>query len=173
MSVTDRRPASPAAPARRAPANEWGVYDPSVAGIQALFARLGADDPEDEAPPPRRTRRASTARQKATDDTSGVGLAIAEAIARAQQQRSPAPAAIVVATPSQTAPPAVAAAPPRPATRRAPTAMWVRSVSVAPTLDLPRDEVLGIFADLRIPAPVALVQYARGARIGTIRVIEP
>ena len=41
MSLRPRRSTSPA-PADRPPVDEWGIYDPSQAGLEALFDRLDA-----------------------------------------------------------------------------------------------------------------------------------
>jgi hypothetical protein len=158
MSALESRKPGAVVP-KPAPMNEWGVYDPSVAGIAALFARLYPANAPTEPISRRRARRSAAARKKPAD-TNGVGLAIAEAIARAEKKQG----RHVADTPRL----AVEAR----RERRAPTAMWMRAVSVAHASES-RDDILGIFADLRIPAPVALVQYARGCRIGRIRIVEP
>ncbi len=161
MSTLARRSANATVPAV-AVVNEWGVYDPAVAGIEALFARI---DPHglrrEREPQPRRRKRASR-RPSPSRDTEGVGLAIAQAIERARQL------SVALPTPAVANQPASAVARPAPS-RRAVTAMWLRTGSpVCPAP--PIDAVHGIFGTLRLPPAVALVQYARGCQIGSINI---
>lgn len=164
-----RLPAPPGStPAGRPPANEWGVYDPTVAGLEALLSRIEAEsltaraDPAPAREPVRPTATRTTRRPRR--DTAGVGRAIAEAIARAERQRE-----------QQLAP---GAAPERMArgesrvealrSTAAPPAMWLRAAAPTPTDPAPpRDR--GILDTLRLPRAVAEVEYARGCRIGSVR----
>ncbi|MDP1572245.1 MAG: hypothetical protein Q8L86_19780 [Vicinamibacterales bacterium] len=155
--------------------NEWGVYDPAVAGIEALFNRVDPDGMRRERERESRPRRKTGTRKAAVgDDVSGVGLAIAEAVARARQhpvtletRHATAAALVPMATPA--AEPVAEPAPPRP--RRAVTAMWLRAMAMAST-DAPPEAFHGIFGMLRLPVAVALVQYARGCRIGQIHIVD-
>jgi hypothetical protein len=152
--------AKPAADA----ANEWGVYDPAVAGMEAVFARV---DPEGL----RRTREApvrrSPRRKAARRDKGGVGLAIKEAVARARQE---SPAAL---SPAELTEPAVSKVPRADRSPRQPRsrpAIWLRAAAGAPDPRVEHDTIHGIFGTLAVPATVALVQYARGCRIATVHI---
>jgi hypothetical protein len=169
MATLDARRASSRTAASRQPVNEWGVYDPAIAGIEALFARIDPDGRKRAADRRRTPGRPAPRRRRArhASDSTGVCLAIAEAIARAQQQAPPPPDPVVVAA-AETAMPA----PSRARARRAPTAMWVRTLTAMDSeTEVPvHDNVLGIFAELRITPSVALIQYGRGCRISEIRI---
>ncbi len=72
---------------KRPPANdrvpitdEWGIYDPAKAGMQALFARLGRPVLRASAKSARQERRRAFRPERTAD---GVGLAIEEAMIRA------------------------------------------------------------------------------------------
>lgn len=161
MSTVARRSANTTVPAVTA-VNEWGVYDPAIAGIEALLARVDPHGLRREREPQPRRRKTRSRRPSARRDTDGVGLAIAQAIERARQQSVALPAPSVTERPAP-----VVVRPSRP--RRTVTAMWLRTGSpVCPAP--PIDAVFGIFGTLRLPPAVALVQYARGCRIGTIRI---
>ncbi|MEP7116457.1 MAG: hypothetical protein ABI880_02675 [Acidobacteriota bacterium] len=62
------------------PTDEWGIYDPAKAGMQALYARLGRPVIRASAKKQRQERRRGF-REERTND--GVGLAIQEAMRRA------------------------------------------------------------------------------------------
>lgn len=159
-----RSPATAALPGA-SPVNEWGVYDPAVAGIEALFARLDPDGTRLERLPPPRIRRRTRRKSKGAD-VSGVGLAIAEAIERARQQTSGVSTQIERLLP---APPRESAGPARPQRWSRP-AIWIRAAAEPVRSGVKEDGVHGIFGTLLIPPTVALVQYARGCRIGRIRI---
>jgi hypothetical protein len=107
-------------PPAPAPAtDEWGIYDPSKAGMQALYSRLGR--------PVLRASAKSTRRREAKIDhpADGVGLAIAEARRRADILSAPvAP------------PPPVSVAEPAPVVVPAPVAA-IAPVPQAPATDAP------------------------------------
>lgn len=71
-------PAPPAKPV--APTDEWGIYDPAKAGMQALYARLGRPILRASARSVRLERRRGFRPERPND---GVGLAIEEAMLRA------------------------------------------------------------------------------------------
>ena len=60
--------------------DEWGIYDPSKAGMQALYQRLGRPVLRASAASERRARRRAAKSDRPAD---GVGLAIEEAKRRA------------------------------------------------------------------------------------------
>ncbi len=70
-------------PAERVPpTDEWGIYDPAKAGMQALFARLGRPVLRGSSKKIRQERRRSY-RPERERSSDGVGLAIKEAMDRA------------------------------------------------------------------------------------------
>ncbi len=92
-----RTPASERAPLT----DEWGIYDPAKAGMQALYARLGRPVLRASAKSVRQERRRAFRPERPAD---GVGLAIEEAMIRAGVMNAaartgaePAPAARVSA----------------------------------------------------------------------------
>jgi hypothetical protein len=182
MSTTERRPGPASIPSASAAVNEWGMYDPAVAGIEALFARVDPDGRRRERAPrhssPRRSRRT-----KDRDEARGVGLAVSEAMARARRTSALAlshaeateeltiTAAQVPAGRSRAARPDIApnATCHHARQPRSRPAIWMRAAeAVEPRSE--SDSVHGIFETLAIPATVALVQYARGCRSGAIHV---
>jgi len=168
MPILATRSTAPAPVDATTVVNEWGVYDPAVAGIEALFKRVDPEGVRRERVRESKPRRTTgTRRTAAREDVSGVGLAIAEAVARARQHPvmlETKPAVLVPAADAAAAP-----APPR--SRRAVTAMWLRAMATAPA-DAPAESFHGIFDTLGLPAAVALVQYPRGCRIGPIQIVD-
>ncbi len=67
-------------PDRGSPTDEWGLYDPAKAGMQALYARLGRPVLRESAKKARLERRRGFRPERPND---GVGLAIQEAMLRA------------------------------------------------------------------------------------------
>ena len=126
-------PAMSKKPPVPAPAtDEWGIYDPSKAGMQALYSRLGRPILRASAKSERRARRREA---KIDRPSEGVGLAIEEAKRRAgiiaagaaaPPVPAPAPAATPPPAPAVTAP--VAPAPVEPATPPEPPAKPARVV---------------------------------------------
>lgn len=88
-----------------APTDEWGIYDPAKAGMQALYSRLGRPIIRASAASTRRERRRGSHPERTAD---GVGLAIEEAKRRA-----------VLKSAAAAAPPVPPLAPQEPATRDA------------------------------------------------------
>ena len=64
------------------PTDEWGIYDPAKAGMQALFARLGRPVLRGSSKKIRQERRRAF-RPERERSADGVGLAIKEAMDRA------------------------------------------------------------------------------------------
>ncbi|MGE0363608.1 MAG: hypothetical protein AB7R67_23045 [Vicinamibacterales bacterium] len=127
--MAKKRPLAPPA----SPTDEWGIYDPAKAGMEALYSRLGrpvlraADEPD------RRRRRRSSFRAERPAD--GVGMAIQEARRRANQMAE-----------AQTAPPVNSAAPVTPAVPVAPAVPAVTVVHEVP-------EIAAAPAPAQVPAP--------------------
>jgi hypothetical protein len=164
MSTLGRRSSTAVARPAVDAVNEWGVYDPAVAGMEAVFARV---DPEGlrrkrEAPPRRSPRRKAERR-----DTGEVGLAINEAIARARQK---SPVALSPAELTELAVPEAPGTDSSPRQPRSRPAIWLRAAAGAPGPPVEHDTIHGIFGTLAVPATVALVPYARGCRIGTVHI---
>lgn len=67
-------------PDRGSPTDEWGIYDPVKAGMQAVYARLGRPVLRASAKKARLERRRGFQPERSND---GVGLAIQEAMVRA------------------------------------------------------------------------------------------
>jgi hypothetical protein len=124
MNIAQGEAESPPAMTKKQPTqapatDEWGIYDPSKAGMQALYSRLGR--------PVLRASAKSTRRREAKIDhpADGVGLAIAEARRRADILSAPvAP------------PPPVSVAEPAPVVVPAPVAA-IAPVPQAPATDAP------------------------------------
>lgn len=138
-------------PTERAPiTDEWGIYDPAKAGMQALYAKLGRPILRASAKSARQERRRGYRPERTND---GVGLAIQEAMDRAGKMNaaaepvetpiipiSPARAVRIalkagtVPAPSKPFIPATVApsatAPKKTATRRAKTTVAARAVEV-------------------------------------------
>lgn len=164
MPILATRSTAPAPVDATTVVNEWGVYHPAVAGIEALFKRVDPEGVRRERVRESKPRRTTgTRRTAAREDVSGVGLAIAEAVARARQHP-----VTLETKPSVLVP---AAEPASPRSRRAVTAMWLRAMATAPA-DAPAESFHGIFDTLGLPAAVALVQYPRGCRIGPIQIVD-
>jgi hypothetical protein len=72
--------------------DEWGIYDPAKAGMQALFSRLGRPILRASAASTRRERRRASHPERTAD---GVGLAIEEAKRRAVLKSAAASAPVV------------------------------------------------------------------------------
>jgi hypothetical protein len=99
---------APKARATANPVDEWGMYDPAKAGLEALFLKLGLT--AEPAVNPRRRRRGRRTR-RLTDDVEGVCSAIDEARRRAAAMVLP-PASPVTAASPAAEPAAGAIAPP-------------------------------------------------------------
>jgi hypothetical protein len=97
--MSKKRPLAPPA----SPTDEWGIYDPSKAGMQALYSRLGRPIIRASEASERRARRRGLKSDRPAD---GVGLAIEEAKRRAGLMSAAHTA------PPQTTPEPVAAPPP-------------------------------------------------------------
>ena len=67
--------------------DEWGIYDPAKAGMQALYAKLGRPILRASAKSARQERRRGFRPDRTND---GVGLAIQEAMVRAGRMSAPA-----------------------------------------------------------------------------------
>lgn len=172
MSTLDHRPLSTRPAPSSAPVNEWGMYDPAVAGIEALFARVDPEGLRREREPAAKRRSRP---KKGRDETSGVGLAISEAIARARLTSAVALSPAELSDESIAPPMEVRserATPARHVSRqpRSRPAIWLRASAEAVRARNEPDAIHGIFGTLAIPATVALVQYARGCRIGPIHI---
>lgn len=125
------------------PTDEWGIYDPSKAGMEALYSRLGRPVPRaggDDDGERRRRKRVFRASRPA----EGVGMALREARRRADEmsdaQRVPpfVPAAAIPAIPvppppEPDVPVAVAVVPVKPA--RAKAAKPARRKAAAPVVE--------------------------------------
>ncbi len=90
--------------------------------------------------------------------------------AKARVKAEPAAAPVTVVTPPEPAPAPVAHVPPAPSPRRprgpVPLAAWAHAVTEAPKAEPRRADKRGFWRALfRMPAEVALVEYARGCRI--------
>lgn len=106
--MSKKRPPDPAAPT-----DEWGIYDPAKAGMQALYSRLGRPIIRTSEASERRARRRGLKMDRPAD---GVGMAIEEAKRRAGllAVSSAAPPAMIpdpVPTPVVAAPAAAAPVP--------------------------------------------------------------
>jgi translation initiation factor IF-2 len=105
--MSKKRPLAPPA----SPTDEWGIYDPAKAGMQALYSRLGRPILRASAASERRQRRRAFRPERPAD---GVGLALQEAKRRANllvdaataKPAAPAPPEPVVVAPEPPAPPA-------------------------------------------------------------------
>ena len=88
--MAKKRPLAPPA----SPTDEWGIYDPAKAGMQALYSRLGRPILRASAASERRERKRASRPERPPD---GVGMAIQEAKRRAglisAAQAAPPPAA--------------------------------------------------------------------------------
>lgn len=73
-------PKRPTSPDREPITNEWGIYDPAKAGMQALYAKLGRPVLRASSKKSRQERRRAFRVERPND---GVGLAIEEAMRRA------------------------------------------------------------------------------------------
>lgn len=117
--MSSKRPVPEPAPA----IDEWGIYDPAKAGMQALYARLGKPVIRASSKSLRQQRRQGLRPERTNE---GVGLAIEEAMRRADQMTAAArppvvglsPAHAVKLTPTAETLPATAT-PRRKRTRRA------------------------------------------------------
>ncbi len=93
------------------PTDEWGIYDPAKAGMQALFARLGRPVLRGSGKKIRQERR-HTFRPERERSAEGVGLAIKEAIDRVgAMDRAALEAKAAAAAPQETTTESVAVAP--------------------------------------------------------------
>jgi hypothetical protein len=122
--MSKKRPLAPASPT-----DEWGIYDPAKAGMQALYSRLGRPIIRASEASERRARRRGLKMDRPAD---GVGMAIEEAKRRAGLITvppaapplipDPVPAPVAVAPVAPVAPPADEAtpAPVKPARAKAP-----------------------------------------------------
>jgi hypothetical protein len=100
-------------PAPAPATDEWGIYDPSKAGMQALYSRLGRPILRASEKSERRARRREG---KSDRPAEGVGLAIEEAkrragIIAAGATAPPVPEPAVATAPAPAPPPAPAPAP--------------------------------------------------------------
>jgi hypothetical protein len=88
-------PKRPPSPERVPLTDEWGIYDPAKAGMQALYARLGRPVLRASSKSVRQERRRGFRPERPSD---GVGLAIEEAMRRAGilEEKAPADAPPVV-----------------------------------------------------------------------------
>ena len=105
--MSKKRPLAPPA----SPTDEWGIYDPAKAGMQALYSRLGRPVIRASEASQRRERRRASRPERPAD---GVGLALQEARRRAEAIATatvPAPPTDAPVTPPvEAAPPPVARA---------------------------------------------------------------
>jgi hypothetical protein len=111
--MSKKRPLAPASPT-----DEWGIYDPAKAGMQALYSRLGRPIIRASEASERRARRRGLKMDRPAD---GVGMAIEEAKRRAGLIAAPPTAPPLIPDPEPVpmaaapvapmAPPAVEAAP--------------------------------------------------------------
>ena len=106
LRMSKKRPLAPPA----SPTDEWGIYDPAKAGMQALYSRLGRPILRASDASQRRDRRRANRPERSAD---GVGLAIQEAKRRAGLMEAPP----LVPPPPSVAPPPVAEPIPEPAAR--------------------------------------------------------
>ena len=99
--MSKKRPLAPPA----SPTDEWGIYDPAKAGMQALYSRLGRPILRASAASERRSRKRGVRPDRPAD---GVGLAIKEARRRAgllsDAQSAPVPSPPESTTPVPTPP---------------------------------------------------------------------
>jgi len=150
------------------PTDEWGIYDPSKAGMEALYSRLGRPVPRagagaDDADERRRRKRVFRASRPA----EGVGMALREARRRADEmsesQRAPfvpaaappAPATLTPPAPEPEHPVAVAAVPVKPARAKATKAARRKATAVP--------EVDAASAVVELPPPAAVAAPAAAA----------
>lgn len=112
--MSKKRPLAPASPT-----DEWGIYDPAKAGMQALYSRLGRPIIRASEASERRARRRGLKMDRPAD---GVGMAIEEAKRRANLIAAapaatpplipdPEPAPVAAALVAPVAAPAVEASP--------------------------------------------------------------
>jgi hypothetical protein len=159
------RKSKKAATAKKAPKpkplqDEWGIYDPSQAGFDALFAKIDeasegeeeeseeGDDPADQL----------LAEQASTDHDADD------------------PAAMLLAHPTSAVTQIVAlqATPQR--VGLAPLAMWAHAATpelAAPNGSGGKDHLRALMAQLQLPSAVASVSYPTGCRIRRVRVAQP
>jgi hypothetical protein len=97
--MSKKRPLAPPA----SPTDEWGIYDPSKAGMQALFSRLGRPILRAGAASERRERKRASRPDRPAE---GVGMAIQEARRRAGLITAANAAPVPAPEPPPTPPPA-------------------------------------------------------------------
>jgi hypothetical protein len=112
--MTKKRPLVPASPT-----DEWGIYDPAKAGMQALYSRLGRPIIRASEASERRARRRGLKMERPAD---GVGMAIEEAKRRAG----------LIAAPAAAAPPLIPEPVPEPAAAAPVAAVAPAVVEAAP-----------------------------------------
>jgi len=150
-------------PAERVPpTDEWGIYDPAKAGMQALFARLGRPVLRASNKKIRQERRRSF-RPERERSADGVGLAIKEAMDRANlMDRAALEAKSVATTPAVGAEQVMLESPAR-AVRIA-----LKAAKPAKTLAAMVDEAAAP------PVPVAKRKVGRRTKVDTTLVVaEP
>ena len=174
---------SPAPPAP--PTDEWGIYDPAKAGMQALFSRLGRPTSAGTggrgsraACTGRRTARAKAARSTkrktppaiaAVEPTTAPTVAVPVQVPSSKAMNAPAPRRV-----GKPARPRPAVPPPSPRRPRGPVplAAWAHAVHDTRRDEPKRGEAKGLWRGIfRIPSEVALMEYGRGCRIHRV-VIE-
>lgn len=135
---------------RVSPTDEWGIYDPAKAGMQALFARLGRPVLRGSSQKLRQERRRSF-RPERERSADGVGLAIKEAMDRVNlMDRAALEAKSVATTPAVVAEQVMPESPAR--------AVRIALKAAAPP----------------VPAPVAKRKVGRRTKIDTTLVVaEP
>jgi hypothetical protein len=132
------KPKHPNAPATLQ--DEWGVYDASVCGFDALYAKLEAQESDDEPQPPEAS--AADLLLRATDPESTAAVI--------RIRRGPRPLAIWA--------------------RRDSTEIADDGRLIAPPAHAPVSEVMAFIRGLQVPAAAAAVRYAAGCRIRKVRV---
>lgn len=166
-----RTPVPPVEPEVVTPAPKRRARKVAASAPEAPVAPAAASDAEAvPAAKPRARRTTKRARVEATAVATAVAApepASAAAAVVSTPAAVPAPAAVLVAV---VEPPPVKTGPPAPSPRRprgpVPLAAWARAVHEAPKPEPVRTDKRGFWRSLfRIPAEVALVEYAHGCRI--------
>ena len=157
-------------PAERVPpTDEWGIYDPAKAGMQALYARLGRPVLRASNRKIRQERRRSY-RPERERSADGVGLAIKEAMDRANQMdRAALEAKAAQANAGETAPP-VPAQQVMPESPARAVRVALKAAKPAKTLAAMVEEAAAPPVPV-VPTPVAKRKVGRRARIDTAVVV--
>lgn len=153
-------------PTERVPlTDEWGIYDPAKAGMEALFARLGRPVLRGSGKKIRQERR-HTFRPERERSAEGVGLAIKEAMDRVGAMDRAALEAKAAAAPPETAAEAMEGAPLVPASPARAVRVAVKAAKSAKTPALMLEEAAAKAAAelVVVPEPPAAAVKRKAAR---------